>query len=69
MDTKEKLNEEKKVGRLDRLFNLIKDNKIKTLILLIVGITTAVVSYNVFSPPDHVYKHIEVEEKMQKVGQ
>lgn len=67
MNEKENLNEEKRVGRLTRLFNLIRDNKIKTLILLIVGITTAVVSYNVFSPPDHVYK--QTEKEVQQVRQ
>lgn len=61
----EKLKEEKKEGRFRRLINLIRDNKIKTLILLIVGITTAVISYNLFSPPDHVYKQTEEKQIQQ----
>ena len=51
------LNQEKKQqGRLARVLNLIKENKIKALILLIVGVVTATTTFVMFSPPDNVYK-------------
>ena len=51
------LNQEKKQqGRLAKVLNLIKENKIKTLILLIVGVVTATTTFVMFSPPDNVYK-------------
>lgn len=48
--------EEKKQGRVSKLFDLIKNNKIKVLILVLVGVTTATISYNMFKPPSYVYK-------------
>lgn len=50
------LNQEKQQGRLAKLLNLINENKIKTLILLIVGVVTATTTFVMFSPPDNVYK-------------
>ena len=63
------LNQEKKQqGRLAKVLNLIKENKIKTLILLLVGVVTATTTFLIFSPPDNVYKQEReiVEQQAEK---
>ena len=54
--TNTNVNQEKQKGRLAKVLNLIKENKIKTLILLLVGVVTATTTFVMFSPPDNVYK-------------
>ena len=65
------LNQEKKEnkqGRLAKVLNLIKENKVKTMILLLVGVVTATTTFLIFSPPDNVYKQEReiVEQQKEK---
>lgn len=56
MNAKEKLNWVK---------SCIKENKVKTLILLFAGVIGFIISYNMFSPPENIYKSEEESQKTQ----
>lgn len=45
--------------KINRVKELIKENKAKTVILVIAGIIGFIISYNMFSPPENIYKSEE----------
>ena len=59
MNAKEKLNWVKSCINKNKAINLIKENKVKTLILLLAGVIGFIISYNMFSPPENIYKSEE----------
>lgn len=65
MNAKEKLNWVKSCIKKNKVINLIKENKVKTLILLFAGVIGFIISYNMFSPPENIYKSEEESQKTQ----